>query len=81
MMDYLTDHGAAVHGDHTPASGTMRCCAALGIRLVINMRFWRGRPPRDGKPAMRYLRLRTADNPLLPIPAEVLMRGTRRHWR
>jgi protein tyrosine phosphatase (PTP) superfamily phosphohydrolase (DUF442 family) len=61
----------------TPRRGDYEMLRGLGIQLVINMRFLRGRAPADGKPAMLYLRLRTADNPLLPIPTEVLMRGTR----
>ena len=61
----------------TPGPGDYEVLRGLGIRLVINMRFLRGRPPADGNPAMQYMRLRTADNPLLPIPTDVLLRGTR----
>jgi dual specificity MAP kinase phosphatase len=49
----------------------------LGVRLVINMRFWRGHPPAGGNPPLEYLRLRTFDSPLLPIPTKALLRGTR----
>jgi hypothetical protein len=49
----------------------------LGIQLVINMRFVRGRPPPEGVPPMRYMRFRTIDNPLFPIPMQVLLRGAR----
>jgi hypothetical protein len=49
----------------------------LGVGLVINMRFWRGRPPRDTEPKVEYLRLRTFDSPLAPIPMGALMRGAR----
>jgi protein tyrosine phosphatase (PTP) superfamily phosphohydrolase (DUF442 family) len=49
----------------------------LGVQLVINMRFVRGRPPPAGDPPMRYMRLRTIDNPLFPIPIEALQRGAR----
>ena len=48
----------------------------LGVHLVINMRFWQGRPPARGNPPLGYLRLRTFDSPLLLIPIEALMRGT-----
>jgi protein tyrosine phosphatase (PTP) superfamily phosphohydrolase (DUF442 family) len=49
----------------------------LGVRLVINMRFWRGNPPAGDQPLLEYLRLRTFDSPLLPIPMKALLRGTR----
>lgn len=49
----------------------------LGVGLVINMRLWHGRPPGDGNPPIQYLRLRTVDSPLLPIPMEALMQGAR----
>ena len=61
----------------TPGPDDYEMLRGLGIQLVINMRFLRGRPPADRKPAVRYMRLRTADNPLFPIPAAVLMRGAR----
>ena len=48
----------------------------MGVRLVINMRLWLGRPPAEGHPPLEYLRLRTFDSPLVPIPAEALIRGT-----
>ncbi len=47
----------------------------LGVGLVINMRFWLGRRPPKGEPAIEYLRLRTVDTPLLPMPIEALRRG------
>ncbi len=47
----------------------------LGVRLVINMRSWRGRHPPKGEPEIDYLRLRTFDTPLLPMPVGALMRG------
>jgi hypothetical protein len=49
----------------------------LGVRLVINMRLLLGRPPSRILRSMRYVRLRTFDNPLLPIPSTALIRGTR----
>lgn len=76
MMDFsqITDE---LYIGTTPRRGDYEMLRALGVQLVINMRFLRGRAPADGKPGMRYMRLRTADNPLLPIPTEVFMRGTR----
>jgi len=76
MMDFsqITDQ---LYVGTTPRRGDYEMLRGLGIQLVINMRFLRGRAPADGKPTMRYMRLRTADNPMLPIPTEVLMRGTR----
>ncbi len=48
---------------------------ALGIRLIINMRFDH-RPFEDVfTPPMDFLWLRTFDNPLLPIPINSLRRG------
>lgn len=49
----------------------------LGVRLVINMRFLRGAPPKASAQGLQYLRLRTFDSPLLPIPTSALMRGVR----
>jgi protein tyrosine phosphatase (PTP) superfamily phosphohydrolase (DUF442 family) len=47
----------------------------LGVTLVINMRWMPGpRPPADD-PALRYIRFRTFDNPLLPIPLRALIQG------
>jgi len=61
----------------TPGPDDYEMLRGLGIQLVINMRFLLGRPPSDRYSAVRYMRLRTADNPWLPIPAAVLMRGAR----
>lgn len=61
----------------TPGQEDFRHLHEAGIRLVINMRLLLGNPPSGSIPSMRYMRLRTFDNPLIPIPAEVLMRGTR----
>lgn len=49
----------------------------LGVRLVINMRLWWGRPPAGGNAVLRYLRLRTIDSPLAPIPTKALLQGAR----
>src|SRR5512140_189162 len=47
----------------------------LGVSLVINMRWTPGpRPPADD-PALRYVRFRTFDNPLMPIPLRALIEG------
>jgi hypothetical protein len=46
-----------------------------GVRLVINMRFTRGPLPNLGDPPLKYLWLRTFDNPLIPIPIRALIRG------
>lgn len=61
----------------TPGRGDYEVLRRLGIDLIINMQVLRGRPPRTGNPNVRYLHLPTFDTPLLPIPTEALMRGTR----
>ena len=61
----------------TPGREDFQRLHELGVRLVINMRLLLGQPPSDSLPSMRYVRLRTFDSPLLPIPSAVLMRGTR----
>lgn len=58
----------------TPARADFERLHGMGVRLVINMRLLWGRPP-TGIP-LEYLRLRTFDNPLLPIPTQALLRGT-----
>lgn len=50
---------------------------ALGVRLVLNMRFAQKLPEGLLQPPMEVLWLRTLDNPLFPIPLEKLMRGAR----
>jgi protein tyrosine phosphatase (PTP) superfamily phosphohydrolase (DUF442 family) len=49
----------------------------MGVRLVINMRLLRGHPPDAAARTVQYLRLRTIDSPLTPIPAGALLRGAR----
>lgn len=61
----------------TPGRKDFERLLAVGVRLVINMRLLLGQPPSSSLSLIRYLRLRTFDSPLLPIPAGVLMRGTR----
>ena len=73
-MDYsqITDD---LYLGTTPGPGGYELLRKLGIRLVLNMRFLRGRAPAVGNPPMAYLRLRTIDSPLFPIPIAALMRG------
>lgn len=61
----------------TPGQADYEELRNLGIRLVINMRLGHGQPPGAGEPPIQFLRLRTFDTPLLPIPTEALMRGVR----
>lgn len=61
----------------TPGREDFERLHELGVRLVINMRLLLGQPPSGSLPSMRYMRLRSFDNPLLPIPSAALMRGTR----
>jgi protein tyrosine phosphatase (PTP) superfamily phosphohydrolase (DUF442 family) len=59
----------------TPAAEDYDTLRALGVRLVINMRFER-RPARDRhNPALAALWLPTFDTPLIPIPVRALLRG------
>jgi protein tyrosine phosphatase (PTP) superfamily phosphohydrolase (DUF442 family) len=58
----------------TPARADFECLQGMGVRLVINMRLLWGRSP-TATP-LKYLRLRTFDSPLLPIPTDALLRGT-----
>jgi dual specificity MAP kinase phosphatase len=76
-MDYSQINDALFIGT-TPSRADYDLLRKLGVQLVINMRFLRGHGPARGQPAVEYLRLRTFDNPLLPIPTAALMRGTRR---
>jgi len=48
---------------------------ALGVRLIINMRFSRGPEPDSHDPPINVLWLRAIDSPLFPIPIYKLMRG------
>jgi protein tyrosine phosphatase (PTP) superfamily phosphohydrolase (DUF442 family) len=61
----------------TPDQRDFELLRGMGVDLVINMRLLRGRSPRDGSASIRYLRLRSFDNPLMPIQMDKLMRGTR----
>ena len=59
----------------TPRRKDYDILRGLGVRLVINMRFTRGPKPRFRDLHIRYLWLRTFDNPLIPIPLRALTRG------
>jgi protein tyrosine phosphatase (PTP) superfamily phosphohydrolase (DUF442 family) len=59
----------------TPTADDYDTLRALGVRLVINMRFER-RPARDRhNPALSSLWLPTFDSPLVRIPVRALLRG------
>ena len=59
----------------TPSRRDFDVLRDLGVRLVINMRFWQGQPPQLERPELRYMRVRTFDSPLMPIPIQSLRRG------
>jgi protein tyrosine phosphatase (PTP) superfamily phosphohydrolase (DUF442 family) len=61
----------------TPGPADFERLHEMGVRLVINMRFWPGSRPRATNPELQYLRLRTFDSPLAPIPTATLIRGAR----
>jgi protein tyrosine phosphatase (PTP) superfamily phosphohydrolase (DUF442 family) len=61
----------------TPTQEDFRRLHELGVRLVINMRLLFGQAPSRALSSIRYVRLRTFDNPLLPIPSAALVHGTR----
>ncbi len=48
----------------------------LGVRLVINMRFWSRLPPDAHDPPLDFLWLRTFDTPIILIPVRKLIEGT-----
>ena len=47
----------------------------LGVTMVINMRWMPGPRPAQDDPLLRYVQLRTFDNPLIPIPLRALIQG------
>jgi protein tyrosine phosphatase (PTP) superfamily phosphohydrolase (DUF442 family) len=58
-----------------PRRGDFDILRDLGITMVINMRWSPGpRPPKD-EPVLRYVQLRTFDNPFIPIPLQALIQG------
>jgi hypothetical protein len=75
-MDYSTITDDILVGT-TPRNEDYARLHLLGVRLVINMRLWWGRPPAENLGSLQYVRLRTFDSPLVPIPTMALIRGTR----
>lgn len=61
----------------TPQPDDYDVLRALGVRLIINMRFDRRLTPDRGQPPLAILWLRSFDMPLLPIPLRLLRRGAR----
>ena len=59
----------------TPGPRDYERLQQLKVQLVINMRLLHGRPPTESMSSMQYLRLRTFDSPLVPIPTGALIRG------
>jgi protein tyrosine phosphatase (PTP) superfamily phosphohydrolase (DUF442 family) len=59
----------------TPSRHDYETLRQQGVRLVINMRFGHGFHPARGEPPLSYLRLRTFDSPIIPIPVRSLIRG------
>lgn len=59
----------------TPSAADYEALRKLGVRLVINMRSVHGGRPRIGEPRIEYVRLRTFDTPVLPIPLKALVQG------
>jgi dual specificity MAP kinase phosphatase len=49
---------------------------ALGVRLVLNMRFWTRLRPDTHTPPLDFLWLRTFDTPVILIPIHKLIQGT-----
>ena len=49
----------------------------LGVRLVINMRFLRGPQPDLHPEALNFLWLRTIDSPIILVPVQKLIQGTK----
>lgn len=60
---------------NTPSAKDYDQLHALGVRLIINMRFSRGPKPDSHHPPIRTLWLRTIDSPLFPIPIHKLVHG------
>jgi protein-tyrosine phosphatase len=58
-----------------PAASDYDRLRDLGIKLVINMRFWPPLPKDSHEQPLDFLWLRTFDNPLLPIPIRALREG------
>jgi hypothetical protein len=60
---------------NTPGPGDYARLRALGVGLVINMRYEQGPAPDLHQPPMPVLWLRTIDSPIFPLPMKVLFRG------
>jgi len=73
-LSRITDHLLV---GTTPGRDDFAKLREEGVDLIINMRLLRGNPPRGEDFKLRYLRLRTIDNPLFPIPTATLLRGAR----
>ena len=76
LMDY-SEITKQLYIGTTPGRLDYEVLRGMGVRLVINMRFLRGEHPPAGIPTIHYLRFRTIDHPLFPIPIEALLRGAR----
>src|SRR5512144_2716946 len=75
-MDYSVITNYLMIGT-TPRTEAYPILRELGVKLVINMR-WERRPfPDFHNPPLPALWLPTFDNPLIPIPVHVLLRGAR----
>ena len=59
----------------SPRRGDFDVLCDLGVGLVINMRWMPGPRPVAGDTGLRYVRFRTFDSPLLPIPLRALIQG------
>ncbi len=59
----------------TPGRRDFEVLRSLGVSLVINMRWMPGPRPPAGDPSLRYICVRTFDNPMLPIPLRALVKG------
>ncbi len=58
-----------------PSAADYERLHALGVRLVLNMRFARRLPEGVLQPPLDVLWLRTLDNPLFPMPLNKLVQG------
>lgn len=73
-MDYSAITSYLIIGN-TPLQEDYAALHALGVKLLISMR-WERRPyPDPHNPPLQILWLRTIDHPLFPIPLRYLERG------
>lgn len=61
-----------------PSASDYERLHALGVRLVLNMRFISKLPADLPHPPMEVLWLRTFDNPFMPMPLKKIAQGTQR---